>query len=62
MSEQSSSNDSSSAGTVEKAIKLAKEKVRTLVIATRELHGFFVDFERVVLACTFRWTDHFLYF
>ena len=31
--------DSASAGMVENAIQQVKEKVRTLVIATRDLHG-----------------------
>ena len=42
--------DSASAGMVENAIKLVKEKVRSLVIATRELHGVVVDPEHVALA------------
>ena len=41
---------SASAGMVENAIKQVKEKVRTLVIATRELHGVVVDLEHVALA------------
>ena len=40
--------DSASAGMVENAIKQVKEKVRTLVIATRELHGVVMDPERCV--------------
>ena len=35
---------------MENAIKQVKEKVRTLVIATRELHGVVMDPERVALA------------
>ena len=35
---------------VEKAIKQVKEKVRTLVIATRELHGVVMDPKHVALA------------
>ena len=42
--------DSASAGVVENAIKQVKEKVRTLVIATRELHGVVMDPEHVALA------------
>ena len=35
---------------MENAIKLVKEKVRTLVISTRELHGVVVDPAHVALA------------
>ena len=35
---------------VENAIKQVKEKVRTLVIATRELHGAVMDPEHVAVA------------
>ena len=41
--------DSASAGMVENAIKQVKENVRTLVIATRELHGVVMDPEHVAL-------------
>ena len=43
-------HDSASAGMVENAIKQDTEKVRTLVIATRELHGVVMDPEHVALA------------
>ena len=43
-------HDSASAGMVENAIKQVKEKVRTLVIATRELHDLAMDAEHVTLA------------
>ena len=43
-------HDSASAGMVETAIKQVQEEVRTLVIATRELHGIVMDAERVALA------------
>ena len=42
--------DAASASMVENAIKQVKEKVRTLVTATRELHGVVMDFEHVALA------------
>ena len=42
--------DSASVGMVEKAIKQVKEKVRTLVIAIRELHGVVMNPEHVALA------------
>ena len=42
--------DSASAGMVENAIKHVKEKVRTLVNATRELRGVVMDPEHVALA------------
>ena len=42
--------DSASAGMVENAIKQVKEKVRTLVIATREMHGVVMDREHAALA------------
>ena len=42
--------DSACAGMVENAIKLVKEKLRTLVIATRQLHGIVVDPVHVALA------------
>ena len=42
--------DSASAGMVENAIKQVKEKVRTLVIATRELRSVVRDLEHVALA------------
>ena len=42
--------DSASAAMVDNAIKQVKEKVRTLVIATRELHGVVMDREHVALA------------
>ena len=42
--------DSASAGMVENAIKRVKEKVRALVIATRELSGVVMDPEHVALA------------
>ena len=42
--------DAASAGFVEKAIKQVTEKVRTLVIATRELHRVVMDPEHVALA------------
>ena len=36
-------HDSASVGMVENAIKQVKEKVRTLAVATRELHGVVMD-------------------
>ena len=42
--------DSASVGMVENAIKQGKEKVRTLVIATRWLRGVVMDLEHVALA------------
>ena len=42
--------DSASAGMVENATKHVKEKVRTLVTATRDLHGVVMDPEHVALA------------
>ena len=48
--DRSTKYDSASAGMVENAIKQVKEKVRTLVIATRELHGVVMDLEHVALA------------
>ena len=42
--------DSASAGMVENVIKQVKEKVRTLVIATRELHGVVMNPQHVALA------------
>ena len=42
--------DFASAGMVENAIKQVKEKVRTLVSATRELHGVVMDLQPVALA------------
>ena len=39
--------DSASAGMVENATQLVKEKVRTLVIATRELRSVVMDLEHV---------------
>ena len=42
--------DSASCGMVENAIKQVKEKVRTWVIATRELHGVVINPEHVALA------------
>ena len=39
---------------VENAIKQVKEKVRTLVIATRELHGVVMDLEHVARASCVR--------
>ena len=42
--------DSASASTAEKEIKQVLEKVRTLVIATRELHGVLMDPKHVALA------------
>ena len=42
--------DSASAGMVDNAIKQVKEKVRTVVIATRELDGVVMDPEHVALA------------
>ena len=55
--------DSASAGMVENAIAQVKEKVRTLVIATRELHGELMDSEQcgAGVVCAFRWSDHFPY-
>ena len=38
-----------------------KEKVRTLVIATRELHGVVMDLEHVALAWCVRFAGHFPY-
>ena len=52
--------DSASAGMVENAIKQVKEKVRNLVIATRELHRVVMDLEYVALAwcvCALCWSD-----
>ena len=51
----------SAAGMVEKAIKQVKEKMRTLVITTRELHGVVMDPEHVALAQLFALcrSDHF---
>ena len=49
--------DSASAGMVGNAIKHVKEKVRTLVIATRELHGVVMDPEHVALAWCVRFAD-----
>ena len=48
--------DSASAGMVENAIKQVKEKVRTLVIATRELFGLVMNLEHVALAGCLRFT------
>ena len=48
-------DSASSAGMVENAIKSVKEKVRTPVIAIRELHGVVRGPEHV---CTFRWSDN----
>ena len=67
MSEQSQKlhqNDSASAGMVETDIKLVKEKVRTMVIATREMHGEIMDPEHVALpwCVRFRWSDHSPYY
>ena len=47
--------DPASAGMVENVTKLVKEKVRTLVIATRKLHGVVMDPVHVALA----WYVHF---
>ena len=55
-------HDSASAGMVRNAIKQVKEKVRTVVIATRGLYGVVMDLEHATLAwCAFRWVDHFPY-
>ena len=52
--------DSASAGMVEKAIKQVKEKVRTLVIATRELDGAVMDPAcGAGLVCAFCWAGSF---
>ena len=53
--------DSASAGMVGNAIKQVKEKVRTLVIATRELHGVVMDPEHVALAWCVRFAGQ-IYF
>ena len=53
--------DSTSAGMVENAIKQVKEKVRTMVIATRALHGVVVNLEDVALAWCVRFAGHFPY-
>ena len=53
--------ESAPAGIVENAIKQVKEKVRTLVIATRELPGVVMDPEHVALAWCVRFADNFLH-
>ena len=53
--------DSASAGTVENAIKQVKEKVRTLVAATRELHGVVMDLEHVALAWCVRFAGQIIF-
>ena len=61
MSEQSHQNpptyDSASCGNVENAIKPVKVKVRTLVIAPREIHGVVMDPELVALAWSVRFAE-----
>ena len=42
--------DSASAGMVEKSIRQVKEKVRSLVIAAREVHGVVMNAEHVALS------------
>ena len=49
--------DSASAGMLENASKLANEKVRTLVVAARQLPGVVVGPEEVALACRVRFSE-----
>ena len=46
--------DSASAGVVENAITQVKVTVRTMVTATRQLHGVVIDPEHAALACCVR--------